>query len=208
LALPGWATEPAPAEPEPSRPLTPSRPEQAEPAVRSPLGADDGERFRRGLLLHRLFQTLPELEPGIRAAAAARFLAGPAHGLSPQAQAEIAAEALRVLAHPDFTPLFGPGSRAEVPVVGTVGNRVLSGQIDRLLVTATEVWIVDYKTNRPPPQTVAGVSPLYLRQLACYRDAIRAIYPGHTVRCWLLWTDGPWLMDLPDTVLDEISVPR
>ncbi len=195
--LPDWAREPAPAEPEPSRPLTPSRPDDAEPAVRSPLGRDDeSHRFRRGLLLHQLFQTLPTLDPSLRAAAAARYLARPAHGLEPETQAEIADEALAVLEHPDFAPLFGPGSRAEVPLVGVVGDRVLSGQIDRLLVTDREVWIVDYKTNRPSPRTAADVAPLYLRQMASYRAAIRTIYPDHTIRCLLLWTDEPRLMEI------------
>ena len=164
----------------------------------SPLGADDGRRFRRGLLLHRLFQTLPELIPEVRAAAARRFLSRPGHGLDAAAREEMIAEALAVLDHPEFAPLFGPGSRAEVPVVGTVGGRVLSGQIDRLLVREGEVWIVDYKTNRPPPETVAGVAPAYLRQMACYRAAVRLIYPGHRVRCLLLWSDAPRLMELPE----------
>jgi len=202
--LPDWAWQPAPAEPEPSRPLAPSRPDEAEPAVRSPLGRDDGSRFHRGLPLHRLFQTLPALEPGVRAVAAARFLARPAHGLTPESQAAIAAEALAVLEHPDFAPLFGPGSRAEVPLVGVIGDRVLSGQIDRLLVTDREVWIVDYKTNRPPPRTAAGVAPLYLRQMASYRAAISTIYPDRRVRCLLLWTDEPRLMELPE----DLPVPE
>ncbi len=195
--LPPWARAPAPSEPEPSRPLTPSRPDEDEPAVRSPLGADDGRRFRRGLLLHRLFETLPELSPEVREAAARRFLSRPGHGLDAATRDEMVAEALAVLGHPEFAPLFGPGSRAEVPVVGSVGGRVLSGQIDRLLVRDGEVWIVDYKTNRPPPETVAGVAPAYLRQMAAYRDAVRQIYPGHRVRCLLLWTDTPRLMELP-----------
>ena len=60
-----------------------------------------------------------------------------------------------MLAHPEFAPLFGPGSQAEVPVVGLVGGRALSGQIDRLVVTADRVLIVDYKTLRPPPESEA-----------------------------------------------------
>ncbi len=203
--LPPWACDPAPPEPEPSRPLTPSRPDEDDSAVRSPLGNDDGRRFRRGLLLHRLFETLPELSPEVRAAAARRFLARPGHGLDDSSREAMVAEALAVLDHAEFAPLFGPGSRAEVPVVGTVGGRVLSGQIDRLLVRNGEVWIVDYKTNRPPPETVAGVAAGYLRQMASYRAAVRLIYPGHRVRCLLLWTDAPRLMELPETVLDGVT---
>lgn len=91
-------------------------------------------------------------------------------------------------------------------MVGTVGGRVLSGQIDRVLIRGDEVWIVDYKTNRPPPQTVSGVATGYLRQMACYRAAIRLIYPGKQVRCLLLWTDTPRLMELPEDLLDGAAV--
>jgi len=203
--LPPWAAAPAPPEPEPSRPLTPSRPDEPEPPVRSPLGGDDGARFRRGLLAHRLLQTLPELPAADRAAACRRYLAWPAHGLTPEAQAEIARETLAVLEHPEFAPLFGPEARAEVPLVGLVGSRALSGQIDRLLVSGDTVWVVDYKTNRPPPTTVAAVPPVYRRQMALYREALRQIWPNHAVRCLLLWTDGPFLMELPGDLLDTLA---
>ncbi|MGQ9370926.1 double-strand break repair helicase AddA [Azospirillum sp. ST 5-10] len=201
-ALPPWVAAAAAAEPEPSRPLTPSRPDAAEPAVRSPLGGDDGQHFRRGTLVHRLLQTLPELAPDARAAACRRYLAGRAHELTPAQQEEIAAETLAVLADPAFGHLFGPGSRAEVPVVGVVLGRALAGQIDRLAVTDEAVWIADYKTNRPPPRTLDGVPAVYVRQMAAYRAALAAVYPGRAVRCVLVWTDGPFPMELPSPMLD------
>ncbi|HLJ20622.1 MAG TPA: double-strand break repair helicase AddA, partial [Stellaceae bacterium] len=193
-ALPAWAQVLPPPEPLPPRPLAPSRPTTIEPAVRSPLGEDHGAAFQRGRLIHRLLQSLPELASERRAAAAERFLALPVHGLAPEAQAAIAAEALAVLAEPEFAPIFGPGSRAEVPVVGLVGNRALSGQIDRLVVTDDAVLVVDYKTLRPAPASEADIPALYLDQLAAYVAAIGAIYPKKRVRAALLWTDGPRLM--------------
>ncbi|WP_207461430.1 double-strand break repair helicase AddA [Azospirillum sp. SYSU D00513] len=203
---PPWLTAPAPEEPEPSRPLTPSRPEGVEPAVRSPLGEDDGLRFKRGILVHRLLQTLPELEEPLREAACRRFLARPSHDLTPAQQDEIASETMAVLRHPDFAHLFGPDSRAEVPVVGVVEGRALAGQIDRLVLRDGTVWIVDYKTNRPPPRLVEDVPPVYLRQLAAYRAAVAEIYPGRAVRCLLLWTDGPFVMELPPELFKTITV--
>src|SRR5690606_32507020 len=133
-APPQWCADAAPPEPSPPRPLMPSRP-GLEPSVRSPLGVDDGARFRRGRLIHRLLQTLPELPPENRAAAAARFLARPVHGLDPSQQAQIASEALAVLEQPDFAPLFGPDCVAEAPVVGRLEGHVIAAQIDRLVVT-------------------------------------------------------------------------
>ena len=196
-ALPEFALRPRPDEPSPPRPLVASRPSEAEPAATSPLGPDsDTTRFRRGLLIHRLMQSLPELPASEREAAARRFLGQPGHGLEPVEQDVIARETLAVLGHAEFAPLFGPGSRAEVPVVGLIDGRALNGRIDRLVVTDDAVLIIDYKTNRPPPTEVADVAPAYVEQLGAYRRALERIYPGRRVRTLLLWTDGPRLMEL------------
>ena len=82
-------------------------------------------------------------------------------------------EVLAVTEAPDHAALFAEGSRAEVPLIGTVktprGTFTVSGQVDRLAVSDSEVLIVDYKTNRPPPQSTSDVALAYRRQLALYR---------------------------------------
>ena len=203
--LPDWATAAAPAEQRPPRPLAPSRPDGDEPPVRNPLAPDDGWRFRRGLLTHRLLQTLPELPPNRRVAAARRWLANPVHGLAEPMQRDIADEVMALLENPQFAPIFGPGSRAEVPLTGQVGNRVVVGQIDRLVVTEREVLVVDYKSNRPPPASPDQVPKIYLRQMAAYRALLRRIYPDRPIACALIWTDGARLMALPDAALDAAA---
>jgi len=67
------------------------------------------------------------------------------------------------------------------------------------------VWIVDYKSNRPPPKVEADVAQLYIRQMAAYRALARELYPDKTVRTALLWTDGPHMMTLSDQVLDNVK---
>jgi ATP-dependent helicase/nuclease subunit A len=203
--LPDWACKPAPPEPLPPRPLAPSRPEGEEPPVRSPLAGEDMSRFQRGRLIHRLLQTLPDLPEDTRAEAAKRFLANPAHRLEPEASDLIAAEALDILQHPEFAAIFGPNSRAEVSIAGVLGESVISGQVDRLLVEEDQILLIDYKTNRPPPASEATVSPVYLRQMAVYRAALQQIYPGRDVRCGLLWTDVGRLMALSDEALDDYA---
>ncbi|GHD40588.1 double-strand break repair helicase AddA [Thalassobaculum fulvum] len=199
---PDWAFRP-PSVPEPSppRPLAPSRPAGEEPPVRSPLDADDGRRFKRGLILHRLLQTLPDLAPGQRAEAGRRFLARPMHGLEPETAEAWLAEALAVLDDPAFAAAFAPGSRAEVPVVGVVpgpdGPEVVSGRIDRLVITGDAVLVVDFKTNRPAPASVDAVPEAYRRQMRTYRTLLADLYPDRRIRCALVWTDGPRLMELP-----------
>ncbi len=201
--LPPWAKQTAPLEPTPARPLAPSRPSDDDPPVRSPLGIDDGQRFKRGRVIHSLLQTLPNFAPETRARAAKSYLARTIHGLGEKAQAEIATETLAILENPDFADFFGPDSRAEVPIVGEIGTNVISAQVDRLAISGNTVTIVDFKTNRPPPDDEADVAVIYLRQMAAYREALKRIYPRHAVRCVLLWTDGPRAMTLSDRNLDD-----
>lgn len=201
-ALPDWVDVAAPAEPEPPRPLAPSRPAMPEPATRSPLGDDSGLAFQRGLLVHRLLQTLPDLAVADRDTAARAFLARPVHALDADRIDALIAETLAVLNDPACAGLFGPGSRAEVPIAGVVGNTAISGRIDRLVVGADVVKTLDFKTNRPPPERVEDVPALYLRQMAAYRALLRKIYENQQVECVLVWTDGPRLMPLDAQLLD------
>ena len=209
-AIPGWASSAAGLEDGQIRSAAPSRllaDEDAEPAVRSPLADPGGHRFRRGDVIHKLLQTLPDLPHERREAAATRFLSAQPD-IAAADRAQIVTETLGILDHPEFAPLFGPDSRAEVALVGHApglpANTIIRGQVDRLVVTEGEVLIIDYKTNRPPPSELAAVAKVYLGQMATYRALLRAVHPGKSVRCALLWTDAARLMALPDAVLDDI----
>ena len=198
---PAWAwTSPAP-EPAPPRPLAPSRPPATEPAPPSPLAAPDGTAYQRGRLIHRLLQSLPDLPPAQRQAAGARLLAAQPE-LDDAAQAALLAEVLAILDDPRFAGLFGADSRAEVPVVGLLDAdgrpAPVSARIDRLVVRPDKVVVVDFKTNRPIPESAATVPETYRAQLAAYRRLMAAIYPDRPVETWLLWTDAPRLMQISD----------
>lgn len=193
-----WLRTLPPLEPTPPRPLAPSRPSEPDPPVLSPLAAiEDDSRFRRGILTHRLLERLPELPEDHRAGAATAFLNTQAPDLPPAMREAIATETLAILTSPAFSPLFGPGSLAEVPVTGLLADgRLVSGQIDRLLITDSEIWIVDYKTNRPSPRNAADTPAAYRAQLRAYRDTLARIWPDRAIRTFLLWTDGPYMMEL------------
>ncbi len=202
--LPAWARRPAPAEAGEEGLVPSAVPAEEETPAAAPHGRADpeGRRFRRGRLVHALLQHLPGRAPEERAAAARAFLARPGHGLDAAEQAETAAEVLALLEAPAIAEAFGPGSLAEAPVAGRVGGRLVSGQVDRLVVGERRVLVIDYKTNRPPPATAEGVPALYLRQMAAYRAVLRAAFPGREVACALVWTHGARLMPLPAGLLD------
>jgi ATP-dependent helicase/nuclease subunit A len=204
---PAWLREAAAPPADPPRPLTPSRPAEAEPAALSPLGEDQGWRYQRGRVVHHLLEMLPQLPERQRLAAARDYLARPNSAVEADQREELATEVAAVIAQPDFAAIFGPASRAEVPIVATLRladgrTQVLSGQIDRLVVLEGEVWVVDFKSNRPAPATAMQVSAQYVGQLAAYRRALASLYPDKEIRCFLLWTDGPRLMAIPPAMLD------
>ncbi len=159
---------------------------------------DGADRFERGQLIHGLLQHLPALPEADRYSAAVRYI----ERSGSEASAAIADEVMAILCHPTLTPLFGPGSRAEVPVTGVVGNVVVGGLIDRLVVLPDRVLLVDFKTNRRPPDSVEATPVTYLRQMASYRAVLRGIFPDRPVRCALIWTREARVAVLPDALLD------
>ena len=214
VTLPPWARSLAVPPPPSVQFLSPSqlvKPNEAaafDQAVRSPLNkVDDTFRFARGNLIHKLLEILPQIAPEKRHNAALSYLRK--QGLDAASAQTLSAEIFAVIDNPDFALVFAPGSQAEVSLAGGAAelpdNMRLSGQIDRLCITNDTVWIVDYKSNRPPPAREQDVAPLYIRQMAAYRALARELYPNKTVRTALLWTDGPHMMVLSDALLDNVK---
>lgn len=197
--LPPWARAAAGDEQAPV-PLVPSAQAGPQPSLR-PAAAGESFGLKRGRLIHTLLQWLPDVAADERRRAATAWLGRAAWALAAEVRSALVDEVLAVLEHPQHAVLFGPGSLAEVPVGGMIGERLLSAQVDRLVVTADAVMIVDYKTDRPAPVRPEAVPGRYLAQMAAYRAALRLIYPGRQVRCALLWSDLPALMVLPDALV-------
>ena len=204
-ALPTWAAQDAPADAYARFASPADLGEGAKVAAPSPLTAVGGlGRFRRGDLIHRLLQILPDLEPDAWADGAEALLARE-RDLTEAQRSEMAAAALSVLRDGRFAEVFGPGSRAEVAIAGSAGalppGLKVSGRIDRLVVLPGRVLVADFKTNRPSPARIEDADPAYLRQMAIYAAVLTDVFPERTVEAALIWTDGPRLMPVPENLL-------
>jgi len=200
--LPDVLLTPIGPEPRPPRPLAPSS-----------LGEDDASdppaspgphamlAARRGTLMHRLIERLPELAVEDRRAAGVTWLARTDDAFDASEQAAMVDSALAVLSHPGWTDVFGPDSLAEVPLAAVVGGRVVSGTVDRLVIGKDRIRIVDFKTARRPPASIAAVPMAYIRQMAAYVAALEVIHPGLQVEAALLYTHTPELFVLPDDLI-------
>jgi ATP-dependent helicase/nuclease subunit A len=153
------------------------------------------------VLIHRLLERLPELEPDERESRARDWLARQAGDVAEAEREAMLASALAVLAAPGWAEIFSPAALAEVPLAATVGDRVVAGTADRLLVRPGRVLVVDFKTARRPPSGLAEVPPATLAQMAAYTAALEAIYPGRTVEAAVLYTQTPLLVPIPEAVL-------
>lgn len=186
----------------------------AEEPGTSPLDQRGGlGRYRRGNLIHKLFEILPEVTAPNRPDVAARYLMRQTD-LTDAQRSEMAAAVMAVLTDARFAEAFGPNSRPEVALAGQIGVTqhgeaiMLSGRIDRLVVTDDRVLIIDYKSNRPAPDCAEDASLAYQRQMAGYVALLSQIYPDRAIEAALLWTDGPKLTPLSETLvnlrLDEL----
>ncbi|WP_420140435.1 PD-(D/E)XK nuclease family protein, partial [Sphingomonas sp.] len=79
---------------------------------------------------------------------------------------------------------------------------VVAGTVDRLVVEEDRVLLVDFKTGRRVPASVAAIPIHHARQMAAYAAALRVVFPGRRIETSLLYTAGPRLLPLPDELLD------
>jgi ATP-dependent helicase/nuclease subunit A len=206
--LPAWLRTPVQREPLADHFLRPSDPAEEGHALRGGEAAQLRARaLLRGKLVHRLLQSLPDLPSEGRPKAALHYLARNADEWTEEERETLAARVLSLIGDISFASLFAPGSRAEVSIAGRLDRpgrtpALVSGQIDRLVVTPAEVLIVDYKTNHAPPRNLTEAPVAYIRQLALYRAVLEKLYPQKLIRAALLWTETPEMMEIPSPALD------
>ena len=199
--LPPWIERAVAAEPRPPRPLAPSglgEDNAADPPW--PPGAGLAAA-RRGVLLHRLLERLPEVAAATRKTAALAWLARAGGEFDALARAEMAAAAVAVLDNKAWAELFSDRALAEVPIAATVGEQVIAGTIDRLLIGPERILLVDFKSARRPPASLDAVPVAILRQMAAYAAALEVTYPGRAVQAALLYTQVPMLLEVPAALL-------
>ena len=100
------------------------------------LRAARAARMQRGVLVHRLLQSLPEVAAD-RRRARATYLARNAEGWTEAERETLAEKVLALIADVRFAAVFAPGSRAEVPIVGRLDR---PGQPPRWFPARSTGW--------------------------------------------------------------------
>ncbi|UWQ18516.1 double-strand break repair helicase AddA [Jannaschia sp. M317] len=188
--LPDWAGQSVTAPAVGVKPIAPSALPGAK-ALPGDAGLTVEAAMARGTGIHLLLEHLPNLPRDRWDDAAGR--------IAPTLLPDAVAEATRVLDSPDLTEVFAPGTLAEVPFAlpAQDGFPAVSGTMDRVIVTAERVTIIDFKSNAQTPDVPDKIPSGILAQMGAYRAAAQAIWPEREVTLAVLWTRTAELMAVP-----------
>lgn len=106
----------------------------------------------------------------------------------PKISPEAERAARRIAARPSLRRFFDPAcyrrAANETAYIGVDGRL---GRIDRWVDTGDAVWVLDYKSGKPP---AAGLLEEYREQIRRYREVLAGIFPGRRIEGMLIFSDG------------------
>jgi ATP-dependent helicase/nuclease subunit A len=168
------------------------------------------EGRQRGLAIHRMLQLATQAqgrpfdEAGILSHVATES------GLQPDAHLlqQCWNEVKTLLDNRDLAWLLTPATGArtfnEVPIQYRRGQQTVYGIIDRLVVTDVDIHLIDYKTHRIDNLSLPKqLAERYKPQLELYREGIRRLWPDHSIKTYLLLTDGGMLVNIDSLSSDS-----
>ena len=153
---------------------------QARTSRALPAAATATRRLRRGTLVHRLLQSLPDIPAARRAGGDARRIsAAPEKNLPAEERAALADQVMQrcstTRASPRCSrPAAAPRCRSSASVTIAGETVAVSGQVDRLVVTPDAVLIARFQDQ--PARRRDRFEPAMSRQLALYRALLQKIY--------------------------------
>ena len=141
----------------------------------------------RGRTIHKILQEIPAMPPAQGLIYARRLLK------KNQLDETLADQIVALVSNPRHAGFFGAEAQAEVTIGAVLPNgQRMTGKIDRLVIKADEILLLDYKTDWNVPKSLADDHP-YLVQIAAYVAALRMAYGNRPIRTALLWTSLPRL---------------
>ncbi|XWO14327.1 ATP-dependent helicase/nuclease subunit A [Candidatus Hepatincola sp. Pdp] len=196
LPIPLWVNQLAPKEPYPTLPITPSQLNFEDDNFNSPLESQtitSNSNLQKGLIIHKILEQLNYVKNNH-----ANFIDTwlNLHNLPNETKINIKNNVLNLINDPKLHYIFNSESLNEVSLSGKVVHedqlQVISARIDKLIITNNEVLIIDYKFARQ--RKILPVN--YYTQIQLYKKLLQQIYPKHTVRGFILFTQNPSLVEI------------
>ncbi len=159
------------------------------------------ESAQHGTIIHKCLEILSQTPNISDRALCNRVTLETKIGVSPAKLQPFRKEAEICLQHPDSKAVFTlTGDQLafnEVAITGDHQNPDQYFVIDRLILNDEVAWIVDFKTDAEvTPDSVRQRVKVHIPQLERYAMAVRNLYPEHEIRCSVLFTKLPQLVDI------------
>jgi ATP-dependent helicase/nuclease subunit A len=103
-------------------------------------------------------------------------------------QDKVLTEVFNVLENEDFAQILKADFKTEVPIIGEIDGKIISGKIDLLINEKDQLTIIDYKSNLGNADR-RELMMKYKIQLDLYKTILEKIYPRKKIRCGVMWTD-------------------
>lgn len=104
---------------------------------------------------------------------------------------------LRYLLNNDsFMQMLKHELKVEVNIGYDRRGMIKLGRLDLMIITKTDIYIIDYKTDAKPALNIAQVPLNYIKQLKYYCEAIALIYPQHRINGQILWLSNGKLISV------------
>jgi ATP-dependent helicase/nuclease subunit A len=200
-ALPNWLTAGFVEEVERQQSLSPSDLGGAKALPTADALSEDAAKAR-GTAIHSLLEHLPN-SPQDQWPAIAKHLLGD-QVIEGTPDPFTVAQNVITAAH--LSHIFAPDTLAEAPITGTIlalGDRIVNGVIDRLIIEDDKITAVDFKSNATVPATPETIPEGVLRQMGAYLALLEQIYPDKPIEIAILWTATAIIMTVPHDIVRE-----
>jgi ATP-dependent helicase/nuclease subunit A len=135
-----------------------------------------------GKITHKILEFLPNLSknPDEAVKITQKYLKN--QNINDKNQEIIIKNITNIVKNSNFNFIFGKNSHSEVAISAKIDGKIISGQIDLLILEQNSVTIIDYKTN-------FNKNPdFYQEQLNLYSQIIANIYPNKKIITAIIWT--------------------
>jgi len=156
---------------------------------------DEDEHGPRGETIHRILELITDSDAPGRERLMQHISEEQGSSVKTETLHKWINEAYTLIETPELKWLFDPSqfqsAHNEMPIHFSVEGNNISGIIDRLVINADSVVIVDYKTHRNINRNnVASYAEKYRGQMEMYQHGIEKIWPGREVKRVVLFTSS------------------
>ena len=160
--------------------------------------AHDSEATLRGITIHRAIDLMSR-EPAMTVEQARQRIRQESASIDDSDLDQWLDEAAGTVKNSEFDAIFRPSghrqARNELPIMYRQNDRSVYGVIDRLVIKADEILLIDYKTHRIDDNTqLESLTASFSEQMRLYRAGIEKLWPGTPIKSGLLFTNSARLV--------------